>query len=387
MNEAKIINRVGIIEAMALVDGFIWFVAGAFNAFFRIDINSGEVNYIGRIPGETFQKARLYSDIQQYEEKLIFVPMAADEIAIYDIKNNKFIKIKINDQNDTSNLYKQDYKFSKCIIYKEYAYFFCVSFPAIAKLDLKNYEMHYLVDWKKFFDGKKICEKKVYFRNAYEKEGKVYLPSCCDNQVVEFEMEQERFQHYEIGENGDNFSDIVFCENKICISKLNSSEILILEKNGWNKIGQINAGTDIPVSIEMKEWNNKIFYFPVNMCEIVIIEDSNKVRKHNLKSNLKSNTVYKVISDMSNCYFITEKEFHFVKFSMDDEKTEEKKLFIDDDTQNKIIQEFFLANIEISENFLNIKSWLTYIEKNEKNQHYNMNNNIGNEVWKHIKEG
>lgn len=385
--ESMIIDQIKIVEAMVLTDGFIWCMAGGFNAFFQIDIISGQINYLGEVPNEKIQKARLYSDIQQYEDKLIFVPMAAEDIAIYNIKENKFIKIKLKQPNNINNLYKTDYKFSKCFIFKSYAYFFSVSFPAIVKLNLINYELQYIDDWVKRFCNKEIKREQVYFRNAYKKEGRVYLPSCCNNQVVEFELEQERFYYHEVGKRSESFSDIVFSKDKIYISKLDGGEMLILDKGNWDEIGRIYTGTTMPVSISMQEYNDKIFYFPVNLSEIVIVEDGNKIRKCDLKMNIKGNKVFKIIYDMPDCYFITEKEFDLIKFSVESEKIVKKKLLIDNDTIKDKLQKYLLSYIILGENFLSIKSWVSLIKNNKINKNKSTNVSMGNKIWNCVKEG
>ena len=76
-----------------VVGNYVFFSALDFNALLKINMNTGEIKYVAEIPDEKANKQRLYSDIQQYKNKLLFVPMAAKDIAVYNMQSNEFVKI------------------------------------------------------------------------------------------------------------------------------------------------------------------------------------------------------------------------------------------------------------------------------------------------------
>lgn len=382
MDENMLVSQFGIIEAMTLVGEFIWCTLGGFNTLLKININTKKAVYVCVIPGEEFQKERLYSDIQCYENKLILIPMAAKDIAIYNIYDGHFIKIKLKMQEEGKSLYKQNYKFSKCIIYKSYAYVFCVSYPAIIKINLKDYSVQYLNEWLKFFEGKDKDKTKVYFRNIYRVCNKVYLASCCCNLVMEFDIEREKFSMHRVGKTGDIFSDIVLCGDKVYISQLLKREILVLNKQNWCEIERIGLETKISTSIEMKTWKNKVYYFPVNMNSILIIESSNCIKELDLQD--KGSIVYKVINKESNCYFITEKNFSMGKYSMENNKVKYVKIQINKDLKNAGLKKYILMNQIFNECYIDLQSWITLLEKNTKNCDKNKKNYLGEKIWKKI---
>lgn len=387
MNRDIIIDQIGIIEAMIIIDQYIWCMAGGFNAFFNINLDTGETNFIGEVPDEEFQKARLYSDIQRYNEKLILVPMAAKDIAIYNMQSHNFIKVKLSTFSNTNNLYKKDYKFCKCVIYESFAYLFNVSFPAVIKIDLDSYRLQYLDEWLKFFEGKILNREKVYFRNAFRKDNKVYLASCCSNIVIEFDIECERFFAYELEGKQQDFSDVAFRGNRIYVSSLSGNEILILDRNNWNEIAKFNIFEQEVPSIDMIECEEKIYYFPVNLYNILVWEDEKKgIIRYSLQETSRDNSVYKVILDKESFFFIHRKTFSLVKWERNTGETQKKTVFFDNKLKSMAIKKYIFMNNIISEGIVSTGNWISNIDKGMLGIDVDGKIKCGNDIWNRIKE-
>lgn len=371
-------SQIGIIEAMILIDEYIWCVAGSFNALLKINMNTGKIYYMAEIPDEEIHKQRLYSDIQQYKNKLFFVPMAAKDIAVYNMQNGEFVKIKLK-QPKKIGLYKEDYKFSKCIIYNSNAYLFNVSYPAIIKVNLDNYTIDYIDEWMNYFKLSEKNKEKVYFRNICREGNCIYLASCCSNIIIEFDLESEKIFVHKVGKENEFFSDIAFCDNKIYLSLLSENKVIILDKKNWIEIGRIETGIEISVSIEMKEWNNKIFYFPISMSEILIIENETVKNRINLKEDSHYN-IFKVINNKKNCYFIPEGNRYIMMFSMFDYNIKKIPLYVDDKLKDLLIKK----KIIIDERFIGIQTWITCIKKSIINKNEDAYFCTGYKIWKNI---
>lgn len=385
MSKKKMLDQLGIIEAICLDGECIWCTAGNYGILFRVNINTGKMDYISEISAEEFRKKRLYSDIQRYNEKLLLVPISANTITIYNIDSKTFDEIKLEEPKENFHLYKSDYKFSRCIIYGAFAYLFSITFPAIIRIDLTNYNVRYLDQWIGFFEGKVINKKHVYFRNIYNNNNKIYFASCCSNLVVEFNMKKETFSMYEVGKYDDCFSDIVFCEGKIYVSLLYKREILVLDAKSWEEIGRIKTD-EKSTSISMENWNNKVFYFPVNLSQILVIENGSIVNRISLVTHVKKNIIYKVIKDKSNCYFIADKNDRIIKFSMENFIIEEIEICCDEKIMDILIREYSLENKVISDKTLYIKSWVNYIKRNSLYDKCMDHVECGKDIWIKIKE-
>lgn len=376
-----LIEQIGILEAMILIDGFIWCVAGNFNVLLKINVNTGKINYIAEIPEEKICKQRLYSDIQQYRHKLIFVPMAADNITIYDMQSEKFTKIKLKKPTKKNSLYKEDYKFSKCVIYNSNAYLFNVSYPAIIKLNLDNYTIDYIDEWINCFNLSKKNKEKVYFRNIYREQDCIYLASCCGNIVIKFELENEKISVHKVGKDSEIFSDIVVDENRAYISLLSENKVIVFNKKNWTEIGRIILEKGMSVSIEMKKWNNKIFYFPLHMTEILVIENETVKNKIILHEDYNQCNVFKVINNQEKCYFISERNKYLMIFFMDCYEIKKVQLCIDDKLRNYLIK----MNNLINEYFIDIQAWIDSIKKNTIDKDENIHLFIGSKIWTNIR--
>ena len=76
--------------------GKAWFFEALFNGLFQVDIETGIIEWIGKIPQEEEGIKYLYQYYLIVENKLYFAPTTAQNIAVYDIENDKYEKYTLD---------------------------------------------------------------------------------------------------------------------------------------------------------------------------------------------------------------------------------------------------------------------------------------------------
>lgn len=153
-----------------------------FNAVFKVDMQTGASNYFGLIPNEELDKKRLYTKAVRVGGKVYFVPFRAEEIAVYDIKKDCIYKIpyenliKKEKQEKSVNM-----RFSASVAYGKYLFILPSRYPGVLRIDTTN-------DSITCYDGWVNGEEYTFRKEVAVDEEILYLPSCINNQVLQFNM-------------------------------------------------------------------------------------------------------------------------------------------------------------------------------------------------------
>ena len=122
----------------------IWFSSYIGNMLFFYDgINT---KYVGTFPDEEKTAYRLFSNVVQYKNVLIFTPLFAKYIAIYDIEKEEFSTLEIEKWFPKRT---GQGKFCTSVLNGEYLYMFPEYYPGIIKICLDNMEIIILDNWIK----------------------------------------------------------------------------------------------------------------------------------------------------------------------------------------------------------------------------------------------
>lgn len=183
-------------ENLIYIKDTIWFTAFNYNALLKQDCKTGKVDFIGCFPGE-IDRFRLFYAVAQNKNRLVFAPLSAEGIAIYRLDTGEFIRIPIKEPQkglDKRVPYLKEGKFCVCIMYKEYAFLFPATYPAILKLNLETNEVEYLYEPIKEL-SKLVQHKKLYYFQNGRAEGKIVTLWCiAAGAIVEFDMETYQFK-------------------------------------------------------------------------------------------------------------------------------------------------------------------------------------------------
>lgn len=273
-------------------ESYIWFSAYTHNGIYRINKRTQKVKLIGRIPGEKGYKARQYKVVISLNDWMIFVPLSAKEIAILNCKNNKIKKISLKKIPDKrKRQYIEDCKFWTGIAYKNYVYLFGLSYPAIIRLEPDTEEMEYYVEWIDKIEKKIENIKEIYFFvEGIIRGNDVYLPFCCTNAVLIFNLENKTTKIVEINSKVKGFCGIVDDGENLWLAPEKNQDQNIIK---WNPdSGKIKV---IPVSYTNPKAKiaslliiENIIYLFSNKTEDVYVIDCKTeiVKKHERLSNM-----------------------------------------------------------------------------------------------------
>lgn len=93
--DRKCLNLGGI-EALAVTEETIWGALVSFNALVRISMDTWKVQFVTRFPKEDIDGIRLFGGAVYDQGKVIFCPMRAKDIVVYDTVNNSFHSIALD---------------------------------------------------------------------------------------------------------------------------------------------------------------------------------------------------------------------------------------------------------------------------------------------------
>ena len=176
------------------------------NMLCKIDMISGECEYVALFPSENTCGKRLHIKAAKYKEHIVFSPSVANNICIYNYVHNEFILIELDAckaRNKNVTL-----KYADIVMNGQYCYLIPATYSQIIKIDMEKKEV---VD--------RFCistDVKYNFRKDGVVVGdKYYISSANSNLVLELDMAQDvvkthRVGKYNNGSWGMCYSDEVF---------------------------------------------------------------------------------------------------------------------------------------------------------------------------------
>ena len=208
-----------LFEDIVFDNNKIWFASSNYNGLFKFDLSDYVTEYLGDFPEEEGTVDRLYSGITRYKNKLVFAPMGAKDIAIYDVDLKKFNKINVKNMNltNTPNYYS-NLKFYSLLTYQKWVFLIGCSYPAIIRMDMENGEMNYFDEWINDIKDLLIDQNEIYFLKPCIVGKKLYLATCNSNVIMEFDMETCTHKLYQIKECDYTFSSICYYNNEFWIA-------------------------------------------------------------------------------------------------------------------------------------------------------------------------
>jgi len=216
---------------------YIYFFSYDLNGLFRINLINNVTDFLITIKEYPKDAIRLFGSVIKSGNYLIFAPLSANEILIYDVETNEYELIPIKKRND----YKGDSaKFYATTSLDGKVYLFPSHYPAIVQLDLKTRNIKYYSDWlEKLTDytekGNDYFRQSVCCRN-----NKIIAPFCYSDDLLLFDVDDCSSQiiHIETDRTSlQGFSGIVDDGNDIWLSSMFGSELY-----RWNyKSDQVDA--------------------------------------------------------------------------------------------------------------------------------------------------
>lgn len=193
------------------------------NLIFAVNLVSNEIKILGSIPEEPFFKKQLIGSILYWKEQLLFIPLTASKLWIYNIKNKSWKSISFGKEIDESI----QFKFLGAFIEKDNLYMLGYQYFGIVKISLKDESQLTFIpehNWKSS-SNEFICGK-----SFVQKSSKIYMASCS-NKLIVFDLIQETYEYINVGLPSERFVGVCNYKNDLWIAPLvHTSDILIYEK-------------------------------------------------------------------------------------------------------------------------------------------------------------
>lgn len=205
------------------IDNKLWFVHNFLPALFTYDIENQNLEFVKQLPFESGNTVRSYCEIIKYKEKLIFIPMSSSDICVYNIKTKEI---------STQEIKQAKYcNFMRGITYNNKLFMIPTAYDAIVEFDMEQEKVKYhskcITKLKKItgYDG-----GYNFMYGAVEIENKLYLSSVQANYILEFSMDNGKYNIYEVGDKGYTYWDMVFDGKYFWLNPFKGKDIV-----RWNK--------------------------------------------------------------------------------------------------------------------------------------------------------
>lgn len=194
-------------EDCVQVNNFLFFIARDVNFVFCLNLDTGKVDLLDSIPEEDIRSARLGANIAYWNNELIFTPMKAEKIWIYNLWTREWHGLKRKRTVDST----VENEMFQSVLYENKLFLIGSNYPAIVCLDLIEEDMTYIEEPFLELKEKKELLKDCYFRcDHVQKDNFVYLASCLDNLILKFDMNTFKYAWIKVGVDGNRYSGITW---------------------------------------------------------------------------------------------------------------------------------------------------------------------------------
>ena len=216
-------------------DNAVWFIHGRMNMLFKLDLNTLQYELIGSVPEEKLFQAFLYTGIVKYKQRIILVPGFAKNLAIYDVAEKKFKKIKITTkEKDISS-----YLFEEAEVWKNWLICYPYNASFLLKINLDSLEMK-----KINLLGEKESEENVTFYSRARVKNNVYMVCDKTNSIIKVNLDADQLSVIK-SPNDERYTKIAALGTKIVLFSSETQEIILLDKNEKKKV-LLCVANDIP---------------------------------------------------------------------------------------------------------------------------------------------
>jgi len=205
-------------EDCLIENNSMWFAATNYNGLFKYNITSDKTEFMGKFPNEDSSGERLYGSLVKYKDYIVFSPMRAKEIAVYNIVTLEFEKYQLN---KTEQKYNEDGKFNPIVVYENYVFICVEECAAIVKLDLDTKEITYYDEW--YYNERKNIDfdkddNPLFGKDICIIENSFYLASCKHNAVFKFDMKMCEGKYIRVGNDEWSYEGICYDGENIWLS-------------------------------------------------------------------------------------------------------------------------------------------------------------------------
>ena len=185
-----------------------WFFSNDFNGLYSVDLSSQEIKFRGQVPFEPQVEHHLYSSLVIWENKIYLVPSRAKKMAVYDMAAESFEQMDLIDKDEYQLFYGN-------FLYGSNLFLFHLFDATILRIDLKSKEVTVIDEWLDkalpYFFRKADANFNYFRKQLVCRGGKIYIPFCYANAVLEIDCESLRSNIHVIGSEEQGYAGI--CED------------------------------------------------------------------------------------------------------------------------------------------------------------------------------
>ncbi len=339
------------------VDGDdVWFVHGKMNMLMRYHLLTKTGEIIGAVPGEFFFQASLYGAMYKEGDRIYLIPCWGREIAIYNISNNEFSKIKLRGIEQ----YENKALFCKCFAVNNGLYCIPESYGAIVKIDLSTQEIIYFSLYG--YEDKDVF---IYLGDAVLFDDKIICPWNRSNQLLVFGLKDESIHWLEFGGNDRKYIKLGKLEDKLVLYDEAAEHIMMISPETGQEIA-IDLQCKTPLLSEIP--GQMIMIDTAYTDEMFCLDKEGKIRYKKEFSEEKKKHVLQydygwgfTAGGAEVCWYFDPKEGILYKFDSNGakEKYDVKSLEVCKDQIENMMKNL-LRCIETENEVFSVKEWLEW---------------------------
>ena len=251
-----------------------------YNALYKMNKKSHQLNFIGHFPGERLDEYNLYHSMVQWGDEVYFAPARAKDMAVFNLCDNSFRKIAIPAPSINTS-YKDSYaKFNSIFSFGGFIYLIGYCYPGILQYDPIKGSFKQFFDWLPEIERLQIDYKKddiTYFYGAISVGEELFATSTVANAVVVFNMRTCSSVVYKVGENGGTFSGICYDGENYWLSPRDGSIVVRWNREtGESKSYETNIRSEDSTFIGTIYVNGYVWLFPYGGSSVLCIDPQNE---------------------------------------------------------------------------------------------------------------
>jgi hypothetical protein len=261
----------------------LWLISPNLNGLLRMDKNTFIPELIGFFNNENPTSEYQYYNIILADDILLFAPILATKIALYNIKSNNFEYIDIPmPQYNKSLEYKPTSEFVCLFKYAENIYFIPKSYPGILQFNISTKEINVIDSWINELH-KHLPKNTFRYFNSYQLiDAVAYIPCLFCNGILEIELDTLSYNIRLFRNKSIGYRDICYDGNDLWLLPLNISNIvkynpLSGQTSEYSVIVNDPTANNIDPFSFIRYYNSFIWIFPSS-------GDYAKVTKINVKT-------------------------------------------------------------------------------------------------------
>lgn len=195
-------------ETAYLENEKIYLFGSSFNLLYIYDINTKQVEIIGKIPKYSFISTKLIGRILKWKHKIILLPFMANEVWIWDMGNRQWQEIGIKEASSYKMLFYQGF-----VCHDEVHMIGCY-YPAIVRLDMNTLHLTYDSRMYDEIDRSGNRNDSIYFRTEYIRDNNTVIMGCCNtNRFLKYNLDNYEYELVEAGNKDNDYEGITRINN------------------------------------------------------------------------------------------------------------------------------------------------------------------------------